>query len=164
MRDDVVFGGRFHRREAEQPGMIADADRGLCFSDGLLRRTGKAGHHRQWALGPGFSGFRRQFQHRPVQADIADSELRGVNADRKATRTGVEVIARQGALVSGIERAVGIECQRMRGDHRSLGNQLPHLGFDFAVMHLDCSYPNSGPATANGSSAGVVVARPKRMR
>ena len=138
--------------------------RGLRLRDGLLRRTGEAGDHRQRPLGPGCRGFRRQFQHRPVQADIADRELRGVNADRQSAGAGVDVIARQRALMPGVERAVGIERQRMRGDHRSLGDQLPHLGFDLAMMHGGYSYPNSGPATANGSSAAGVVARPKRMR
>ena len=127
----------------------------LRFRDGLLRRAGEARDHRQRPLGPGRRGLRRQFQHRPVQADIADRELRGVDADRKAAGAGVDVIARQRALMPGVERAVGVERQRMRRDHRAVGDQLPHLGFDLAMMHGDDSYPNSGPATANGSSAAM---------
>ena len=50
MRDDLVFGSRFHRGQAEQPGMIADAARDLRFRDSLLRRPGEAGDQRQRSL------------------------------------------------------------------------------------------------------------------
>ena len=43
----------------------------------------------------------------------------------------------------------------MRGDHRAVGDQPPYLGFDLAMVHGAYSYPNSGPATANGSSRGM---------
>ena len=94
--------------------MVADAARGLRFCDGLLRRTGEASDHRQWALGPVGRRLCGQFQHWPVQADIADRELCRVHADCKAAGAGVEIIARQRALMPGIERAVGVERQRMR--------------------------------------------------
>ena len=63
-----------------------------------------------------------------------------------------------------IKRTVGVECERMRGEYRAVGEQLANFGFDFAMMHDGTSYPNSGPATANGSCAGEMVAGPKRMR
>jgi hypothetical protein len=63
-----------------------------------------------------------------------------------------------------VERTVGVERERMRRQHRAVGDQLPNVGFDFAMMHDGASYPNSGPATANGSCAGEAVTGPKRMR
>ena len=164
MGDDLVLAGRFHRGKAEQPRMIADAARDLRLGDGLLGRSGEARDQRQRALGPVGRRLRRQLQHRPVQADVADRELRGVDADREPAGAGVDVIARQRALMHGVERAVGVERQRMRGEHRAVGDQAPHLGIHLAMMHRVDPYPNSGPATANGNPAAWVAAWPKRMR
>ena len=144
--------------------MIADAARDLRFRDRLLRRSGEAGDHRQRPLGPGCGRLGGEFQHRPVQADVADRELRGVHADREPAGAGVDVVARQRALMAGIELALGVERQRMRGEYRAVGDQTPHLGFDVAMMHGATPYPYSGPATANGSLAGSAVAEPNRMR
>ena len=143
--------------------MVADAARNLRFRYGLLRRACEARDHRERPPGPVGRGLRGQFQHRLVKPDVADRELRGVDTDRKATGAGIDVVARQRALMPDVELAVGVERQRMRGDHRAVGDQLSHVGFDFAVVH-EKSYPNSGPATANGSSAASMVARPNRMR
>ena len=115
--------------------MIADAARHFRLGDGLPGRAGKTCDQRQRTLGPAHRRLRGEFQHRPVQADIADRELRGVDADRKPAGAGVDVIARQRALMRGIERAVGVERQRMRGDHGAVGDQAPHPGFDSAMVH-----------------------------
>ena len=144
--------------------MVADATRGLRFRDGLLGRAGEARDHRNWPLGPRGRGLRRQFQHRAVQADVADRELGGVNADGQSAGAGIEIIARQRPLMPDVERTVGVECERMRREHRAVGDQLANFGFDLAMVHEGTSYPNSGPATANGSCAGGTMARPKRMR
>ncbi len=79
--------------------------------------------------------------------------MRGVDADGQPAGAGIEVIARQRALMPDIERAVGVERERMRGEHRAVGDQLPNVGLDFAMVHDGTSYPNSGPATANGGCA-----------
>src|SRR5581483_7699633 len=163
MRDDLVLAGRFHRGEAEQPGVIADAARGPGFAHRLSRRAREAGDQRQRALCPVRCRLGRKLQYGPVKTDIADCELRGVDADREPTGAGIDVVTRQRALMHMIELAVGIEREWMRGQHRALGDQAPYLGLDLAVMH-GVFYPNSGPATANGNSAPCVVARPKRMR
>ena len=52
--------------------------------------------------------------------------------------------------MDGVELAAGIERQRMRRNHRAVGDQPPHVGFHFAVVHGANPYPYSGPATANG--------------
>src|SRR5438046_1669979 len=49
-----------------------------------------------------------KFKHRPVQADVSDGELGGVDADREPAGAGVDVIAGQRALVDEVELAVGI--------------------------------------------------------
>jgi hypothetical protein len=90
--------------------------------------------------------------------------LRGVDANGQSTGAGIEIIARQRSLMPDIERTVGVEGERMRREDRAVGDQLPDFGFDFAMMHDGASYPNSGPATANGSCAGETGAGPKRMR
>ena len=115
--------------------MIADAARDSRLRDGLLRRAHKACDHRQRTLGPIGRRLRRQFQHRPVEADIADCELGGVDADRKATGAGIDVVTRECALVSEVKLAVDVERERMRGDDRAVGDQLPDIGFDLAVVH-----------------------------
>jgi hypothetical protein len=163
MRDDLVFGRRFHRRQTEQAGMIADAARRPGFADSLLRRAAKTSDHHERPLGPACCGLSREFQHRPIHLDIADRKLRGVHADRKPAGAGVNVITRQRALMFFVELAVGVERERMGGQHRAFVNQPPHLGFHLAMMHGD-PYPYSGPATANGNSDGLAVVRPKRMR
>ncbi len=144
--------------------MVADATCSLRLRNGLPGRTGEACDHRDWPLGPRSRGLRRQLQHRPVQADVADRELGGVNANGQSTGAGIEIIARQRPLMPDVERAVGIERERMRREYRAVGDQLPNVSLDFAMVHDGASYPNSGPATANGSCAGGAVGRPKRMR
>src|SRR5712664_2946320 len=164
MGDDLVFGYGFHRGETEQARVIADAARDLGFRNGLPCRAGEPGDQRQRALGPGRRGLRGQFQHRPVQPDVADGELRGVNADREAPGAGVDIIACQRALMDSVERAAGVERQRVRRNHRAIGDQTPHLGFHRAMVHRAYPYPYSGPATANGSFASWAAAWPNRIR
>jgi len=45
MRDDIVLGGRFHRGQAEQTRVIADAECGLRLRDRLLCWAGEACDH-----------------------------------------------------------------------------------------------------------------------
>ena len=144
--------------------MITNTARGMCFRNGLLGRPGQSRHHRDRPAGPGGRRHCRQFEHRSVHADVADRELRGVHPDGQAPCAGVEVIARQRPLMPGIEFAVGIEGQRVRRKHGAVGDQLADLVLDFAMVHERSSYPNSGPATANGSCAGEAMARPRRIR
>ncbi len=61
-------------------------------------------------------GARRQLEHRLVQADLADRELRGMHAHRQAAGAGVEVVARQRTLVPQIEPALRVQRQRVRRD------------------------------------------------
>jgi Tetracyclin repressor-like, C-terminal domain len=79
--------------------MIADAERDLRLRDRLLGRATKAGDQRERPLGPVVGGLGRKLKDRPVETNIADGELRGVNADRQPSGARIDVIARQRALV-----------------------------------------------------------------
>ena len=72
MGDDLVLAGRFHRGEAEQPGMIADAARDLGFRDRLPGRAGKAGDQRQRPLRSSLPPSRR-----PAPAPAGTARRRG---------------------------------------------------------------------------------------
>ena len=47
-----------------------------------------------------------ELQHRPVEADVADRELRGVDADRETAGAGIEIVAGERALPARIELAL----------------------------------------------------------
>ena len=89
--------------------------RAICASASPGRRSDQSGHHRQRPLGPGRRGFGGKFKHRPVEPDLADRELRGVDADRQPAGAGVDVIARQCALMRGVERAVSMSASGCAG-------------------------------------------------
>ena len=59
---------------------------------------------------------RRSSSTGSVEPDVADRELRRVDADREAARAGVEVVAGQRPLAALVEAAVGVQRERMRGD------------------------------------------------
>ena len=63
-----------------------------------------------------------QREHRLVEPDlrIADLELRGVDADRDAARARGQIIARERALPPLVQLALGVERQRMRGNHHAV--------------------------------------------
>ena len=153
MRDDLVLGGALHRGEAEQPGVIADAARDAGFRDRLPRRAGKACDQRQRPLGPVRRGLGRELQHRPVQADVADRELRGVDADREAAGAGVDVIARQRALMLCRAGGSASSASGCAGSTVPSAISLPISDLIW-LWCMAAPYPNSGPATANGSSCG----------
>ena len=50
---------------------------------------------------------------------IANLELRGVHADRDAACARGQVVARESALPALVQLAIGIERQRMRGNHHA---------------------------------------------
>ena len=72
MRDDLVFGGRLHRRQAEQPGMVADAARGLA-----LRRRPAASDRRGPRPSPAAAWSSWPRSPRPVPAPACRGRRRG---------------------------------------------------------------------------------------
>src|SRR5262249_21385162 len=147
----------------EETGVIAYASRDIGFGQRLFGRPRQARDQRQRPRGPVRRCFGRKLQHRSVQPDLANRELRGVDADCQSTASGVDVVPCQRALMDLVELAVGVECERMRGQNGALGDQMLPLGLYLTVMHLT-SYPNSGPATANGNCSPRSGAPPKRIR
>ena len=139
--------------------------RAVCASAmACCGRAGEPRDHRHRPLGPGRRGFRRELQHRPIQPDLADRELRGVDADGQPAGAGIEVIARQRPLMPGVELAVGVERQRMRGDYRAVRDQLANFGFDLAMMHDALPIQIPGRRRRTAIAQVEPVAGPKRMR
>ena len=64
----------------------------------------------------------------PQLAVLADLELGGVDPDRDATGSGVEVIAGQRGLALLIEIALRIQRQRMRRDDDAAMQSLVNIG------------------------------------
>ncbi len=96
VRDKPVVIGVFHRRQAEQAGMIAQVADEHRLAHGLLRAPADPGDFHE---GPGVRGpahlFGSQLQHRLKQPDlrVPNPELGRVHTDREAARTGGDVIA-----------------------------------------------------------------------
>ena len=69
----------------------------------------------------------REFEHRPIEPDLADRELRRMHADREPARAGIEVVAAERALAADIELAIGVERERMRRDDGAAAQRRQHL-------------------------------------
>ena len=54
-----------------------------------------------------------------VQADVTDRELGRVHADGQAAGSRIDIVAPERPLTPDIEPAIGIERERMGGNHRS---------------------------------------------
>ena len=116
----------------------------------------------------------RQLQHRAVEADIADLELRGVHADREPAGAGIDVVARKGALRGAVELAPLVERQRVRGDNRpaaqdgqDVGRQLVPVQSTHLQPLAEMPHASSGPARAMmrlPSSTAGAVPRSIRMK
>ena len=120
MLDQLVLARALQRGERQQHGVVAQRPRRARLLDRLRRLADRAGDHDQRPVGPFARRLDRELEHRPVEPDLADGELRRVHADRQAARAGVDVVAADGALRLLVEFPVGIERQRMRRDHRAL--------------------------------------------
>ena len=106
--------------------MIAEVARDLRLADGLPGAAGKARDHDRSLSRPLHGALHRKLEHGPVEPDVANGELGGVDADREPADAGVEIVAGESALAAGVELAVGIERERMRGDHHALAQRREH--------------------------------------
>jgi hypothetical protein len=72
----------------------------------------------------------RELEHRPVEphGGITNRELRRVNADCDTADSRLEVVRRQAALPSFVERSLCGERERMRRDDLTLAQVLAHAG------------------------------------
>ncbi len=126
--DQLIDRCALHRRQRQHAGVVAMRERHLRLLDGLLGAAAQAGDQHHRPLRPLARGAGRALEHRLVQADVADRELRRVHAHRQAASAGIEVVARQRALAPGIEPARGVECERMSRNDAAAPQQRQHVG------------------------------------
>ena len=128
MLDELVLARPAHGAEAQQHRVVAERTRDARLLHGLRRPADHAGDHHQRPLRPRCCRLGGKLQHRAVEADVADLELRRMHADRQPAGAGVDVVARQRPLRGGIELALLVERQGMGGDHRAPAQDGQHVG------------------------------------
>ena len=135
MVDDLLLARALPGGEAQQGGVVAEAAREARLGARLLRPAAGAGDEerpRRFAKAaearPVARGLRGDRQHLLEQAGLADRELGRVDADGEAAGTGVEVVARQGALAAPVEPARRIERERMGRDREPVEQALAQDG------------------------------------
>ena len=155
--DDLVLAGALHRAQAQQHGVIAERAGGTRLLHGLRGLADHAGDHDQRPLGPARCGLGGQLQHRPVEADIADLELRGVHADGQPAGAGIDVVARQralraggrtGAFSSSARGCAGSTAPRRRTARTSAGRSVQWRCHAFRSCQACLAHASSGPARA----------------
>ena len=128
VRDQLVLARALERGERQEPRVIAEPARDLRLAHRLRRAAGKPRNHDRSGARPVGGGAHGELEHRLEQASLADGELGGVDADRQPTGAGVEIVARERALASRVEPAIGVEGERMRRDHHALAQRGEHPG------------------------------------
>src|SRR5919109_858039 len=123
----ITFSIAAKRGERKKSRVVPEAARELRLLDRLRGAAGEARDHDRSFARPARGGAHREFQHRLEQSCLANGELGGVHADREPARAGIEIIAGEGALTPGIELAVAVERERMRGNHYALAQRREHL-------------------------------------
>ena len=108
--------------------MIAEIARELRLVHRLRRAAGEPGDHDRWLARPVARGAHRKLEHRPIEPDVADRELGGMDADREPAGAGIEIVAGERALAARVELAVGVERERMGGDHDALAQRASTCG------------------------------------
>ena len=125
--DDFIFAAALHRGEGKQAGVIAEFTCELRLLNRLRGAADEAGDHDRGTLRPFSRRLHRKLKDSPIEPNLADRELRGVDADRKPAGAGIEIITGECTLPPRIELALCIQCQRMRRYHHALAHQREHL-------------------------------------
>src|SRR5258708_38695745 len=107
MFDQFVDAGIGQGREAEQPGIVAEANGACGLRERLPLCAADAGDPNHF---PAASLLRRECEDGLVEAMLAYGELGGVDADCNPSRAGVEIVPGERALAALIELA----CRRQR--------------------------------------------------
>ena len=76
-----------------------------------------------------------KLQHRFVQPVPANRKLRGVDTDCKPAGAGLDVIARQGALATGVELSASVEGKGMRRDDDTLAQARQDIMRNLGSVH-----------------------------
>ncbi len=139
VRDQLVLARALERGKRQEPRVVAEAARRLRLAHRLRRAAGETRDHDQRTARPLHSAAHREREHGLVEPDVADGELGGVHADGEAAGAGIEVVARQRPLATGVEPALRIERERVRGDHHAPAQGREHLVGPIlpAQRHLD---------------------------
>ena len=121
MQYQIGVAGLAKGREAEKTGVIAMVHQRLGFGQRLGGRAADAANanERNRARPVGAIHFlARQRQNRFKEADsrIADGKLGRVDADGEASGAGGRIVPRQRPLMPLVERAAGIEGERVGRD------------------------------------------------
>jgi hypothetical protein len=104
---------------ADEAGVVAEVAGECGLRPGLPRLAADAGDHRHRAPARCLMfplGVSRQLEDRTVEAvgRIADLELRRMHADRQAAGAGIQIVAREGALVAFRETTIAVERKGVR--------------------------------------------------
>jgi hypothetical protein len=85
--------------------VIAEFDRDRGFSPSLCGSTDESGDHHERLFSPVSDRLDREPQHIFVKPGFADCELGRMDANGEAAGTGVDIIAAERSLPTGIETA-----------------------------------------------------------
>src|SRR5690625_2490562 len=114
MSKELIQRGLSKSRQTEETCVVTEAPGGLSFGNGLFGGTGKARDAHQRSIGPLGGAFRKRFENRLIEPDVADLELGGVHSDRKPPSARVDIVARERSLPVRVELTLSIQCQRVR--------------------------------------------------
>src|SRR3954470_5636388 len=124
MLDQLVDRCTLHRRERQHAGVVAERLRKLRFALRLGGLAGEAGDHHDFAPSCLLHG---DAQHRLVEPDIANSELRGVHADGESAAASIEVVARERPLPPLVELPAGVQRKGMSGYYGTATKEVEHV-------------------------------------
>ncbi len=93
-----------------------------------------------------------------IEPDLADRELGGVHADRKAARAGVEIVAGEGALAALVELAAASSasgCAGITAPRRSVSSTGEGQSCQRSAIPVSPSSRTVMPNSAGGSTRGI---------
>lgn len=129
MGDEFIFAGLFQCCEAQKHRMIAEVARKFCLLHRLVRFADGPGNHKR-LVWMGICLLGGQFQHRAQQAMVANFELGRVHTHCKPYRTGIQIIARQRALMAFAELPIGVQRQWMSRNDATTSKFVPSCAVD----------------------------------
>ena len=112
----ALFDACSQCRKADKTGVVAQGNSEFGFARRLSRWAADAGDLEECARLALVTDIGGQRQYRFQQANVADGELRRVDANRHAACAGVTIVAGQRALTSLVELARGVQGKRVRRD------------------------------------------------
>jgi len=135
--EHFLFKGPFESGHGDDGAMVAEIP---GDADLFQRGIGPAidpGNLDDGAIGPGidFLAAKAEDRFEEIDAGVADFELSEMHADRDATNTGVEIIAHERPLTSGIETPLSRQGEWGGGDHRALSDDGFEVSREWGGRH-----------------------------